>query len=504
MTMSTWLSEREQRLVAGAETASAATPIPTQIVSNGEYLPPAQSETQRRVEQRILELADTNARRLGLSRRQFMQTGCGMAAAFLAMREIYGTNVFQVEAAEAHEPELTLARQQSLSGQFIFDVQTHFVRDDFDQKELLGLGNFAAEHWHPRLPEEPSSLVRYKFQNYVKEIYYDSDTNLALLSGAPFDDPKWWFLSNEQIVKAREVVNDFAGSRRLLAHSVITPKQPGWMDEVDKAIAVYHPDSWKSYTIGDPLAPSKYPWRLDDEQVMYPFYEKAVKAGINTLCIHKGLLPPDYEKSFAGVWEYATAWDIGKAAKDWPQMNFVVYHSALRAFLELPDQAWAEFESSGRIKWATDLAEIPAKYGVTNVYAELGTSFANSAVAHPKFSAALVGTLIKGFGPDHVMWGTDSVWYGSPQWQIEAMRRLEIPEDMQQKHGFAPLGGANSPIKQMLFGTNAARLYRLNLKAADNTTMPAFSADRLAGLKTEYELATREPSNLRYGYVRAG
>jgi predicted TIM-barrel fold metal-dependent hydrolase len=504
MTMGTWLSEREQRLVAGAETASAATPIPTQIVSNGEYLPPAQSETQRRVERRILELADANGRRLGLSRRQFMQTGCGMAAAFLAMREVYGTNVFQVDAAEAHEPELTLARQQSLSGQFVFDVQTHFVRDDFEHKELLDLGKFSAEHWDPRPKEETSSLVRYKFQNYVKEVYYDSDTSLALLSGAPFDDPSWWLLSNEQIVRAREVVNDFAGSRRLLAHSVITPKQPGWMDEVDKAIAVHRPDSWKSYTIGDPLAPSKYPWRLDDEQVMYPFYEKAVKAGINTLCIHKGLLPPDYEKSFAGVWEYATAWDIGKAAKDWPQMNFVIYHSALRAFLELPDQAWAEFEASGRIKWATDLAEIPAKYGVTNVYAELGTSFANSAVAHPKFSAALVGTLIKGFGADHVMWGTDSVWYGSPQWQIEAMRRLEIPEDMQKKHGFAPLGGANSPTKQMIFGSNAARLYHLNLKAADNTTMPAYSEDRLAGLKTEYELGAREPSNLRYGYVRAG
>ena len=54
--MGSWLSEREQRLVAGAETASAATPIPTQIVSNGEYLPPGQSETQKRVERRMLEL----------------------------------------------------------------------------------------------------------------------------------------------------------------------------------------------------------------------------------------------------------------------------------------------------------------------------------------------------------------------------------------------------------------------------------------------------------------
>ena len=243
---------------------------------------------------------------------------------------------------------MMLARAQSLAGQFIFDVQTHFVRDDFKHEELLDLAAFASQHWNPQMKQEGvSSLARYKFQNYVKEIYYDSDTDMALLSGAPFDDPSWWLLSNEQIAKAREMINDFAGSRRLLAHSVITPKQPGWMDEVDKAIAVYKPDSWKSYTIGDPLAPSKFPWRLDDEQVMYPFYEKAVKAGITTLCIHKGLLPPDYEKSFAGVWEYATAWDIGKAAKDWPQMNFVIYHSALRPFLELPDQAWGEFEFDG-------------------------------------------------------------------------------------------------------------------------------------------------------------
>ena len=70
---------------------------------------------------------------------------------------------------------------------------------------------------------------------------------------------------------------------------------------------------------------------------MYPFYEKAVKSGINTICIHKGLLPADYEKSWPGVWEYATVEDVGKAAKDWPQLNFVMYHGALRPFLETPD-----------------------------------------------------------------------------------------------------------------------------------------------------------------------
>lgn len=500
--MGSWLSEREQRLVAGAEEASAATPIPTQIVSNGEFLPPPQSDSQKRVERRMNELADVNGKRLGLSRRQFMRTSCGMAAAFLVMNEVYGP-VFQVEAAESHDPELMLARAQSLAGQFIFDVQTHFVHDGYKDEALLGLAQYALQHWNPKL-EGANSLARYKFHNYVKEIFYDSDTSLALLTAAPTDDPTGWFIYNDQIVGARETINDFAGSRRLLAHTVITPKQPGWMDEVDKAIEVYKPDSWKSYTIGDPLGPSKYPWRLDDEQLMYPFYEKAVKSGITTICIHKGLLPPDYEKSWAGLWEYATAWDIGKAAKDWPQMNFVIYHAALRPFMEAPDEAWAEFETSGRMKWASDLAEIPQRFGVTNVYAEIGSAFANSAVAHPKFCAAFVGTLIKGMGVDHVLWGTDSVWYGSPQWQIEALRRLEIPEEMQKKYGFAPLGGPNSGVKQLIFGVNATRLYKVNLKAAQNTTMPVYSEDQLAGLKKQYELAAKEPSNLRYGYVRAG
>jgi predicted TIM-barrel fold metal-dependent hydrolase len=220
------------------------------------------------------------------------------------------------------------------------------------------------------------------------------------------------------------------------------------MEEVDKAIEVYKPDSWKSYTIGDPLVPSKYPRRLDDEQVMYPFYEKAVKAGINTLCIHKGLLPPDYASKFARMWEHATAWDIGRVAKDWPQMNFVIYHSALRPFLELPDKAWAEFEQTGRIQWASDLAEVPQKFGVTNVYAELGTSFANSAVAHPKFCAALVGTLIKG-GIDHVMWGTDSVdlALGPQGVSVGTFRSSSnAPEPDVSLNPELPTGGAEVPI----------------------------------------------------------
>ena len=164
----TWLSERELALVDGAEKLSIDLPIPTQIVSNGEYLPPKQSNVQKKVEDLTIELADKNAKHLGMSRRQFLQTSCGMATAFLAMNEIYGGGVFQVNEAEARDPEMMLERTARVEGQFIFDDQTHFLRDDFPHEAILGLGEFAAEHWNPKLKEEGLSLTRYKFENYMR------------------------------------------------------------------------------------------------------------------------------------------------------------------------------------------------------------------------------------------------------------------------------------------------------------------------------------------------
>jgi len=495
--MAHYLTDAELERTAPAEVASFKGPVPTQIVSNGEFNPPPQTQEQRRVESRVDALAGDLAPRHGLSRRQFLASSAGMAAAFLAMNDVFGP-IFDVQRAEAATPGLADARAQALAGQLIVDAQTHFVRDDFKQEGLLDLAKYAKQHWNRGLWGE-STLARYKFENYVKEIFVDSDTKVALLSGAPFDDPTWNLLTNDQIATARAAINQIAGSRRLLGHAVFTPKKAGWLDEVDRAIATLKPDSWKGYTIGDPLFPSKQGsyWWLDDEKLMYPFYEKIVKAGITTVCIHKGLLPADYEKSWPGVWEYATVRDVGKAAKDWPQINFVMYHAALRAFLETPSAALNEFEQTGRIKWATDLAEIPSKLGVKNVYAEVGTAFANSAVADPRFAAAFVGTLVRGLGAEHVLWGTDSLWYGSPQWQIEALRRLEIPEEMQRKHGFAPLGPADGIVKSAIFGGNSARLYGLHVKAV----LGEIGNDQVAAIKAQYVAMGGMRSNTRYGYV---
>jgi hypothetical protein len=211
----------------------------------------------------------------------------------------------------------------------------------------------------------------------------------------------------------------------------------------------------KEQTIGDNTNKhlSKWPFRLDDEKIMYPFYEKLVKwsknsPGLVNVCIHKGLFPPEIEKKFPHLLEYSDVRDVGKAARDWPQLNFVIYHSGWRwTGPNAPKSAWEHFEKTGRIEWITDLAEIPAKYGVKNVYGDLGQLFAWTTTANPRLGAAVMGTLIKGLDPDHVVWGTDAVWTGAPQWQIEALRRLEIPEDMQRKYGYRPLGPADGPVK---------------------------------------------------------
>jgi hypothetical protein len=415
------------------------------------------TKEQARLNKMIGEMGDDHAKKHGMTRGQFLRTSCGLAMIFLAVNRVHGP-LFSVEAAEVTDRGAAEERKRSLAKQFIFDAQLHFVKDDYPWSGILGLRE-RARRWNPDLRNEEITLDRIKFENFFKEVFLDSQTTIGLLSSAPADDPKKWFVTNDQISRARQIVNDRLGARRLLGHAVFTPGQSGWLEEVARAIEEIKPDSWKGYTIGDPMGPSRYPWRLDDENLVYPAYEKMAKAGIRNVCIHKGLLPSDYRRILPDLWKFGTAEDVGRAAKDWPDLNFIIYHSALETVSDNPREDESRFERTGRVPWVTDLAEIPEKFGVKNVYGEIGTSFAATSASNPAYCAAMLGTLVRGLGSDHVIWGTDSVWYGSPQWQIEALRRIEIPEKTQKQHGFSPLGPADGPVKTAIFGHNSARLY---------------------------------------------
>lgn len=363
------LSQEELDQTLPAETTLYPTPIPTQCVSSDEYMPCPQTEKQREFAARLHEYGGELARRQGLTRRQFFKSAAGMAAAFVAMNETYGP-LFAVSRAEAATPEMADERAKKLKGQFIMDMHTHFLRDDTPIKTFIAQRATVGKlGWNPRLGEKEQTIEDLKFANYFKEIFLDSDTKVACISGSYSVDEKYSFLTNEMKFDAREKVNREAGTRRMFSHAIVTPGRDGWLDKVEEEQAKLRPDSWKGYTIGDNTNKhlSKWPWRLDDEKVTYPFYEKLVKWSkssptVINVCIHKGLFPPEIEKKFPHLLEYSDVRDVGKAARDWPQLNFIIYHSGWRwTGPNAPKAAWEHFEKTGRIEWVTDLAEIPSR-----------------------------------------------------------------------------------------------------------------------------------------------
>ena len=502
------LSPEDIDRLVPAETARFRSPIPTQSVSSDEFLPGVQTPRQREFETRVQAIGTALARKHGMSRRRFFQGAAGMAAAFLAMNDTYGP-LYLVSRAEAQTPELANARAAGLRGQFIMDMHTHFLRDDtrlegfVRSREAVGRAG-----WNPALAGKPQTLDDLKFANYFKEVFLDSDTQVALISGSGSEDPRDWFLTNEMKADARSEVNRKAGTQRMFAHAIFMPGMPGWLDKVDRDIELLKPDSFKGYTVGDNTNKhlARHPWHLDDEKLLYPFYEKLVRASkarpsLANVCVHKGLFPQAVTDRFPDLVKYADVRDVARAAKDWPQLNFIVYHSGFRFVGGTQNTGWEQFEKTGRIDWVTDLAEIAQKHGVNNVYGDLGQIFAQSTVAEPRLCAAMLGQLIKGLGADHVVWGSDAVWTGAPQWQIEALRRLEIPEEMQRRYGFAPLGAADGPVKSAIFGHNSARLYQFTRQQQLSLRNDAVSVAR-----AEYDQHGEGRTNLRYGYMqpRAG
>jgi hypothetical protein len=236
--MSNQLTEAELAALMPSELCAYQTPIPTQIVSSDEFYPDPQNERQREVEARLLAMADDLGGKQGLDRRRFFQTAAGMAASFVAMNEVYGP-LFDVTKAEAATPAMAQERAGALKDQFIMDMHTHFLRDDtrimgfVEMRKAVGKAG-----WNKQLGDHEQTIEDLKFNNYKKEMFLDSDTKISLISSAPSDIEQDWFLTNEQMADARRKINDEAGSRRVFAHMIFTPGQPGWLDKLDAGLAL--------------------------------------------------------------------------------------------------------------------------------------------------------------------------------------------------------------------------------------------------------------------------
>ena len=469
-------------------------PVPTQVISNEEYLPIPQTPQQRRLEQEIIARAERQAHRLGMDRRRFLRTSCGMALAFAAMNTVFG-RFFHVDAAELLEPS---AVTENKPHGFIFDVQTHHVAmpsqaphaDQDFLKALLDLRATARE-MNPALKNRELRIEDIYLENYIKEVFLDSETDVVALSALPGTSEETDVLTPEVIYRSRSWINELTSSPRVISHGYFSPdlgqQNLEYMHAQMEKLKI---DAWKGYS-GVARAKGKQGWRVDDEKLAYPALEYARKRGVKNICLHKGL-------PFPGDPNWWNPMDVTHAAKDFPDLNFLVYHSGFKDLQEALPAAADGFKKTAYVPWVSDICDWKKKNPrVSNIYMEMGSTFALMVSASPLLAAHVLGMIIDAFGPDHVLWGTDSIWWGSPQWQIEAFRRLEMPDELMKRFGWRPL---TADVKRNIFGLNAARVYGVDPEARRNP----LPGDYLEKLRRMYKQSgASAPSNTQYGWVRA-
>jgi predicted TIM-barrel fold metal-dependent hydrolase len=302
-----------------------------------------------------------------------------------------------------------------------------------------------------------------------------SETAVALLTSTPGPVGEN-VLENGQIASVRDVTDRYAGTGRVLTHTIVHPNLgPGELDRMVEWSRTLRPSAWKVYTLaGPPTAASPSGgWFLDDADVGLPFLERVRALGPAIVCAHKGLGGPIPDASVAA----ASPRDIGPAATAFPDITFVVYHSAYERNPRGEEGAFDPVAPSG----VDRLVASCAAHGIgrhANVYAELGSTWFLM-LRRPVEAAHVLGKLLMQFGAERILWGTDSTWYGSPQPLIDAFRAFSIPERMQSEFGYPALTDA---VKTQILGTNAAALYGIDL-------------DRVAGLPVP-PVATLAPALL--------
>jgi predicted TIM-barrel fold metal-dependent hydrolase len=466
-------------------------PIPSRIVSNEEFIPPPQSPQQKEYEARLADISERAAHRQGLSRRAFLRTGSGMAAALLALNQVFG-DCFAVDAAEVEDQKAYAEKWPK--DQFIFDVQTHHVDVSRKWYDDTPDGKRVKAFFTALRPEGKSFENRLELLNrahYVKEVFLDSDTVMAVISGVPSRDWDKNPLPPDQMVATRKFVNDIAGSQRVLSHGLLRPNLGvKELQEMERQVKELKIDAWKMYTgaeIGEKA------WFMDDEKVAYPFWEKTKKLGIKNLCVHKGL-PLGFFNEKA-----CTPLDLEKAAKDWPDLNFIVYHSGFRGFGPLGSGSGEKVKDPKtndpkEIPWISDLFRILKRNPqIKNLYFELGSTFNMTSQFSPDVCMHMLGQMIQLAGADHILWGTDSIWSGSPQSQIERMRRLKMKPELMEKYKYPEL---TDEIKNQIFGLNAAKLFGVD----PMKSRKAIQTDKLTKLREEYQ-RDPAPANTQYGWV---
>ena len=506
------------------ENKGVESPIPTQVVSNEEIVPRPQNKKLKHVEHLIKEWGGENARKVGMERRDFMRTSMGFATALLAMNHVHG-NFWEVDPVEAFEPDAT--QEKWPKGEyFIIDVQTHFTNayDLGMERRGSAEGGFRSYEFLKNMGFKlKADAEAYSFSNFMKEIYLDSETAMAVISGVPSREklrdesgkvlegparsraglPSWL------MSKRKKDINDLTGTQRALSQGNCAPNHywdkvknqpdlPALYEQMEREVKLYGIDSWKWYCHTDPGL-SGNGFQIDDD-MSAKFYEKSRQLGLRLVSVHKGF---SYQSRTLG--HLANPKDVEKAALQNPDFNFVIYHSALKHGPNEQDyiQNNQYDPTTGDFLWHNVLMDIKRRNPkINNVFCEIGSSFGILAVENPEMCQHLMGKNLKYYGSDHVIWGTDCLWWGSPQWAIDLLKRFQFTDEMTEKFGYKKL---TKEDKGKIFGLNAAKLYKVDAKAKRG----AISASMIDKFKKREwaedgtNKTSMDYSSRPYGWVRA-
>ncbi|HYE36681.1 amidohydrolase family protein [Methylocaldum sp.] len=455
-------------------------PIKLDTATNGEYLPMPLSEPVHMAKRLAHDQVSEVARRLGITRRAFLKSVSGAAATLLAMNRAFAASGrtggrYEIAPEAVYEPELAEA---ALGGkEFIFDIQGHHVNPNGQWRRPTNRWTYSLRFF-PQADCGDGAIECFSAEHFIREVFLDSDTTMAVLSAvpaAPGDDP----LSTEEAAATRATVDAMQDSHRLLIHGLVRPNLPGEIDAMSMQKERYGVAAWKTYT---QWGPSGKGYWLDDPNVGIPFIEKARSLGVKVICIHKGL------PLFGLDYTHSTCRDIGVVAKRFPDVAFIAYHSGYE-----PKRKEGPYDPANASAGVDSLVKTIQDNGIppnSNIYAELGSTW-KLLMRDPDQAAHVLGKLFKYVGESNVLWGTDSIWYGSPQDQIQAFRAFRIAETLRERHGYPEI---TPELRAKVFGLNAAKPYGVSPEEIRRRT----ASDRVANVKRAYS-EDPEPSFATYG-----
>jgi len=459
-------------------------PIKIDSTSNGEFAPVPLDAASHAANRAAFERVGEDARRLGLARRAFLVTGCGAASTLLAFNAANAAagrtgGYFALAHEAAYEPE---AADAALNGDdFIFDVQGHFVNPEGKWLERApgrarGLAGFVGNS-NPNCSFEGEGVPDLSCvgsEQFIQDVFMDSDTDMMVLTFVPSTregEP----LTIEEAAATREIVERMEGSHRLMIHGRVNPNQAGDVEDMARR-AEFGVVAWKTYTQWGPDGKGFY---LTDEDTGAAMVETARALGTPLIAVHKGL--PFGEQSY----EHSTCRDVGPAAVRWPDTKFLIYHSGYVTGKK--EGPYDPDRTDGVDSLITSMRE---HGNPKNVYAELGSTW-RFVMRNPEEAAHLIGKLLKHIGPDNVLWGTDSIWYGSPQDQIQAFRSFQISKEFQERYGYPKI---TPEIRAKIFGLNALKAY--GLEAGE--IKKGLRRDRVQHARSEYRRSP-DPHFRTYG-----